>query len=432
MNLNLSHRYRQLKKIATSRTARNSSILFISNAVTSMLSIFAIIIVSRTLGPEKFGVVTIFNSIWLTIATLTDFGLGTSAVKFIASHLGSDKHKAAVYMRVIFQLELLIGLLIGVFGFLFSYQISELLGGQHLITAVRLGLLAGMFVSASAFLGPFLMAFEKFKKLAIVNIIGATYRIVGIVLLLSLVVINVNNVMLLYTTVPFLLFVIALFVTPKDYTQPMAYMEQKAAFGEIFHFTKWIFLSTIAAVAFGRLDVFIIARLKGTTEVGLYGAAIQLSNFFPLIIGAIGGAILPWVSKLKTKSELVKYIKKSTTGVFFISLLLLPVFFISEPLIELVFGNKFSGSIGAFKLIFPGYMLNLLTSAMALVFYATDKPKIITFINYTQLVVMVAIDIIFIPHIGLYGAALGFLVSQVLGAIMIVLFVKKTIKSIGN
>lgn len=427
--IDIRHRLRQIRSVITSQTARNSSVLFIGNTATAVLSVVALIFVSRTLGPEKFGVVATFNAIWLTISSLTDFGLGTSAIKFISSHLDRNKHKAAVYMRVIFQLELFIGVVIAVFGLLFSTQIANMLGGEYLLSAVRFGFVAGLFVSAGAFLGPFLMAFEQFKKLSIINIIGATYRMLGVVLLFSLAALSVENIFWLYTSVPFLIFIIAIFQTPRNYLEPMKLEEQKHAFGDIFNFTKWIFLSTIAAVAFGKLDIFFLSRVKGSTEVGLYAAAIQLTNFFPLIIGAIGGAILPWVSKLRTRSELTKYAKKSTGGVLLICILLIPIFFLSQPIINIVFGDRFNGSIGAFKLIFPGYLINLLTSTLTLIFYAVDKPKIITFINYVQLVIMIVVDLVFIPRIGLYGAALGFLISQIVGSIMIAYFARRTIAS---
>lgn len=425
-----AHRYRQFKKLIKSRTARNSSVLFIGNALASGLSIIALIVVSRNLGPEKFGIVTIFNSIWLTITTLTDFGLGTSAVKFIASHLGTSRHKTAVYMRVIFQLELLCGVLIAVVGLLFSHQIANLLGGQHLLLAVRLGFVAGLFVSAGAFINPFLTAFEQFKKLAIVIAVGAIYRVTGILLLLSLMVLNVNNILMLYATVPILIFVIAIIVTPKDFVEAMEWSEQRIAFREIFHFTKWIFLSTIAAVAFGKIDVFILSRLKGSREVGLYGAALQLNNFFPLIIGTIASVLLPWVSKLRMRVDLVKYLKKSIAGLLLLSILLVPIFILSTPIIHLVFGNKYSGSITAFRLIFPGYVANLLTCSMVLVFFALDKPKIVTLINFVQLILLVIADLIFIPHIGLNGAALGFLITQVVGAVMIISFTRRVLNQI--
>ncbi len=427
--LNPPHRFRQLKKIALSRTARNSSILLVGNGVGSALSIIALIVVSRTLGPEKFGVIVTFNAIWLTITTLTDFGLGTSAIKFIASHLSTDRHKAAVFMRVIFQLELLCGLLIGAIGLLFSQQIANLLGGSHLLLAVRLGFIAGLFVSIGAFINPFLTAYEQFTKLSIVIALGAVYRVGGILLLLMLAVLNINNVMLLYTSVPILIFILALIITPKDFTQPMRLEEQKEAFAEIFHFTKWIFLSTIAVVAFGRFDVFFLSHLKGSKEVGLYGAALQLNNFFPLIIGTISSVMLPWASKLQDHTELVKFVKKSTAGLSLLCIALIPIFFLSAPIIHLVFGNKFSGSIGAFRLIFPGYLVNLLTSGMVLIFFVLSKPKIVTLINFIQLVLLIIIDVILIPRIGLYGAATGFLITQAVASVLIMILVRRELKN---
>jgi len=428
----LAHRYRQLKKIVTSQTARNSMVLFVGNIVIAVFSIAALILVSRTLGPEKFGIVATFNAIWLTISSLTDFGLGNSAVKFISSFLDIDQRQAGIYMRVIFKLELLIGAAIGVLGLLFSSQIANLLGGPHLLTAVRLAFITGLFVSAGAFFGPFLMAFEQFKKLTAVNIFGAAYRTIGVVILMSLAVLNVNSTMLFYTTVPILLFIIAILVIPKTYRVKASKTEQKQVFIKIFHFSKWIFLSSLAVVAFGRLDILLLSRLKGSNEVGLYAAAIQLTNFFPLILGAISGVLLPWVSKLKNRPDLVRYLKKALSGSILVAVLLIPIYFISEPLIHLVFGDKYADSIGAFKLIYPGYLLVIIAQPIALIFYAIDQPKMIALINYVQLLFLVVIDLVFIPRIGLYGAAAGFLVGQIVGLVMTGLLARRILKRAPN
>lgn len=423
--------FKKLKEIALTRTARNSAWLLATNATTAAFSIVALILVSRALGPEKFGVVATFNAIWLTIVTLTDFGLGTSAIKFISSNLNKNARQVAIFMRVVIQLELICGVFIAFFGLLFSTQIADLLGGPHLLTAVRYGFIAGMFVSAGAFLYPFLISFGRFKTYFAINSFGAVFRVLGVVLLGSLAVLNLNNILILYTIVPALLFFLALIFTPKNFMEKSTFSEQKVAFKELFHFTKWIFLSTLAVVAYGKIDIFFLSSFHGSKEVGLYAAAIQLTNFFPLITGAIGGALLPRVSQMSTKAEYKTYLKKTTFGTVSLAILLVPIFFLSEPLVNMIFGSKFDGSIGTFKILFPSHLIALIYASWGLIFYSLNRPRTITFINYTQLIVTLIVLIWLIPPLGKNGAALALLSSQVVGIFMTGFILKRTLTKLS-
>lgn len=410
-----------LKSMITSATAKNSLWLIASNFFNAFLSVIVIVIVSRQLGPQQFGVVAIFNAIWLTIVTVTDLGLGTSAIKFISKYLVHSPRRANRYMRVIFELELLCGLVIGVFGVLFSSQIAALLGGAHLNQAVRYGFLAGLFVSAGAFLHPFLLSHNRVRTLFAVNASGAGLRIAAIVVLLLADQLTLLNIMRLYTIVPIFLFILAFFVSPKGYLTPITWSERWKTMREIVHFSKWIFLSTIAVVAFGKLDVLILSSLRGSTEVGLYTAAIQLTSFSPLLMGALSNAALPKVASLSGQPGFGSYIRKAVFAFSFIAISLIPLFFLSEPLINLIFGDKFDNSVKVFQIIYPGFLFLIATAPLQLLFYAIDKPKILTFINFLQVIILVGLDLLLIPSIGLYGAAWGYLASTAIGVLLVVI-----------
>lgn len=80
----------------------------------------------QELWGQKFGVVSIYTSLVVTLLGITDLGLGTAAVKLISSNLDTNKHWANVLMKVIFKLEIFSGLILGVTGLIFSAQIANL------------------------------------------------------------------------------------------------------------------------------------------------------------------------------------------------------------------------------------------------------------------------------------------------------------------
>lgn len=428
----LMFRIGQIQQLARSKTAKNSAILFAGNVFNSFLSLFVVIFVSRALGPQNFGVLATFNAIVLTLVGITDFGLGTTAIRLITEKIKLDRRNAAIAMKVIVKLEVFSALLIAIFGLLFSTQIANLLGGQHLLLAVRLAFFAGFIASASAFIGPFFVAYERFLTNALVNVVGAVFRTIAVFILVAAAALKLNNVLVVYALVPLVSLLAGLYFAPRDYLTSSTREQELAEFKEIFHFSKWLLLSYIATAFLQRLDVFLLSHYKGSAAVGIYAAALQLASLLPLLISAIATVLLTNVSTLKRRTELTSYLKKTMLGSLVLVALLVPALVFGDFLIKLVFGLRFVNSLTPFKLIFSGYLIALFVTPVSLVFFALKKPKMLTFFSYTQLAVSVVLNIVLIPRIGANGAAATFLMINVLGGVMTIFFATRLVMSLSD
>lgn len=424
------YRFSQIKGLAKSKASKNSLIIFSGNVVNSLLSLAAIILVSRALGPANFGILAVYSSIIVTLLGLTDFGLGTTAIKLISSSLEKNHQKTVALMKVIFKLEIAGGILIGISGLLFSSLIANLLGGQQFLFAVRMAFLASIFTSAGAFVGPFFAAYEKFLKNAIVSLFANVAKILGVLILFKLGSLHLNNILVLYTLIAIFAFFVGLYFAPRGYLEKTTKSEEKKAFGEIFHFSKWVLLSYVASVIAGKMDIFLLAGFKGNTEVGLYAAGQQLASIMPLMIGAISTVLLPRVSKMKTSEEFRSYFKKVILGASILVVFLLPALLFGDFFIELIFGSRFASSVGTFKILFTAYLIALIANPLSLVIYALNKPKIFTFINYIQLALTLVLNLLLIPVIGKTGAATTFLISTLFGSILSIVFSLRLVKKL--
>ncbi len=408
------HRFNQLNELARSQTSKNSLITFAGNIVSTAITVLSTIIISRALGPAGFGVLAVYTSLVQTLLGLTDFGLGTTAIKIISANLEKNRHYASVVMKVIFKLEVFSALLIGIVGLLFSHQVADLLGGQHLLFVVQVAFFASIFSSAGAFIGPFFVAYQQFTKNALFGVASSVAKIAGILALFKFASVELNSVIWLYVGISIAAFFIGLYLAPRDYITKTTKAEEKSAFGEIFHFSKWILLSYFATVIAGKLDVFLILRFHDTTAVGLYAAAQQLTSILPLIIGAFTTTLLPRIARMTTRIEYISYLKKVTVGCVALLIALLPVLIFGDFFIHLIFGEKYSGSILAFKLLFVGYLAALFANPISLALYALNQPKFLTFMNYLSLGISTVLNILLIPVLGITGAAITFLIGNIL------------------
>src|SRR5262249_10923583 len=146
----------------------------------------------------------------------------------------------------------------------FSHQIADALGGQQLLLAVRLGFGAGTVSTIAAFYGPFFIAYEQFIRNMVINLSGPAMRLGAGLVMVAMGTLALNPVMVTYTVVPILFALLGFLFIPKDFLKPASNADQKEAFGEVFHFTKWVFLSYIATSLAGRLDIFLLSHFKGS------------------------------------------------------------------------------------------------------------------------------------------------------------------------
>ncbi len=419
-DLDLMSRIGQVKGLVKTKTARQSGTVFAGNVISTGLTVISTVFLSRSLGPTNYGVLAIFLSIYTMILGITDFGLGTTAIKLISSNLESNPHKAHVIEKVIIWIEIFSGIVVGVCGLLFSGLIAKALGGDYLFFPIRMAFLAGVFASIGAFIGPFLSAHQKFFRNAAFGASTSLFKTIGVVAMFLLMALSLHNVIIFYTLINIIALIVGFLLVPKGYGEKSTRAENTKAFKEVFHFSKWILLSYFASVIASRLDIFLIARYRGPEDVGFYAAAQQLAQIMPLLIGAVTTVLLPRISKMKTKKEFMGYMKKVLLGSVVLNICLIPVLLFGQVFIQIIFGSKFAGSINLFKMLFFGFMIALVVNPVSLVFYAKNKPKVLTAVNYITLVITVVLNFLLIPVFGAYGAAAVFIISNLLSATFII------------
>lgn len=394
---------------------------FLGNFANTTLSFIAVLIVSRHLGPESFGVIGVFNSLVVLIIGITDLGLNTTSIRLISEYREEDPTKAAVTMNVIVRLELLVGALILVVGAMFAGRIAGLLGGQQYLLAVRLGFLAGAFASAAAFFGPFFVSYRQYVKNAALNFSSFVARTVLVLVLLALSALTRDKILAVYTIVPILFFVVGLFFIPRDFLIRTQRMQRSRAYHDVFHYSKWIFLSLVATGVISRLDILFIARYQGSRQVGYYYAAQQLIAIMPLVIAALNTVLIQHISRLRPE-EYRDYLRKAFGGIVLLELALLPVLLFAPFGFKLIFGQAYGSAAAPFRLLFVSQLVTLLTIPLSVRLLRIGQPSKITMATAGQFVVSFGLYVVLIPTHGLIGASIAVLVGSIVAAALMLLF----------
>ena len=179
---------------------------------------------------------------------------------------------------------------------------------------------------------------------------------------------------------------------------------------------SWPFmLSTLAIMIYMRIDQIMLASMSGEASVGLYSAALRLSEIWYFIPMAIVSTVAPSLTAMRSQSTVEYYARTQRLYTLFARiayLIAIVMSFLSTPLIILVFGTHYAGA---------GPILSVHIWAAVFVFLGVATGPWVVNEGLGQLqfyrtilgaIANILINLVLIPKFGGIGAAIATLISQ--------------------
>lgn len=188
-----------------------------------------------------------------------------------------------------------------------------------------------------------------------------------------------------------------------------------------------LMLASAASFVYIRIDQVMIGSMLGNYEVGLYAAAVKLVEVWYFVPGIICASLFPAiVNAKKTSHETYKhrlrnlYILMAVISV----IIAIPTSFLARPIIYFLFGSGYLESINILKIYIWSSVGLFLGTAISQYLMSENLVKTIFWLNFLAMVVNVALNFVFIPILGLLGAAWATLVSYFIIPISYIIFKK--------
>ena len=320
------------------------------------------------------------------------------------------------------KVKLLITSSVFLIGFFASGSLAvHVFGKPELISPLKLAFIGVFGISLVGYISTTLQARQSFKKFTLINLIAPVGKIALIALLFLTYKLNLLSALTTVIILPFIAFLIGSLIIPKDFLKVKG--DENEALHDLFHFSKWILVSTFCVMIFQRLDVFMLGYFKVAEEIGYYSAAFGLASALTILTGSFTIVLLPEVSKLTEKDEIKRYIRKVLKVTTTIAMLLLPLIFIAKPLILTIYGVKYLDSVIIFKLLCLNTMFILIAHPITLVIYSINKPKISAYVSILQLLANFFGNFLLIPPYGALGAAATAIITSVGGSFFIMPYI---------
>lgn len=178
----------------------------------------------------------------------------------------------------------------------------------------------------------------------------------------------------------------------------------------------------------GKVDLFMLANMRSSEEVGIYSIALKLSMLSYIGLMSVNSIAAPKFSELHSSGDvesLKKIVKQSTKTIFWISMPVLLLFLILPELILSMFGEEFT--IAAFSLIIlsTGKMFSAISGSVGTFLQMVGKQTIFQNILILAAIINISLNYFLIPIYGINGAAIASAVSGILWNILMIIYIKK-------
>ncbi len=394
----------------------NMSWMFIGKFITLAISFIIGIYIARYLGPSNYGLFSYVISFVGLFSFLSSFGVDSIVSReIIKDHSKKDELLGtAFYLKIIGSVVAIVSI------FIVSLSFTKDLFTLGLIWLFSLSFIPQTFNVVEIYFQSQVLS----KKVVIAQI---TANIISTILKILCMVLGRGIFWL----------TLILLVETSIYTLILLFSFKKVGN----HIIKWRFSSSVAkglikdswplilaSVAIGiymKIDQVMIKNMIGNEQLGIYAVAVRLSEAWYFIPGIICTAFFPAIiNALKISKDIFENrMKKLYFLLFWISILI--AFFVtifSHEIIKILFGLPYISAVETLQIyVWAGISVSLgIASSQYLL--AKNMTKILFFNTLLGAIVNIILNIVFIPKMGIDGAAVATLFSYTISTLGIFMF----------
>lgn len=168
------------------------------------------------------------------------------------------------------------------------------------------------------------------------------------------------------------------------------------------------------ALVYARIDQVMIKNIMDAESVGIYDAAVRLSEAWYFIPSIISSSLFPAIINAKKTSDASYYsrIRKLTMLLVVLSIVIsLPITLFAGFIIKVIYGPAFIGSVLILQVYIWSTVTTSLNSVVNLYLVAENFKKMLLFSTFAGMLVNILLNFYWIPMYGAAGAAYATLVS---------------------
>jgi O-antigen/teichoic acid export membrane protein len=380
---------------------------FSTRVLLIVFSLATSIIIARSLGPEGRGLYALAITIGALGVQFTNMGLHSSNTFYVAR----DPNLLSPLLGNSLLISFSMGGLCAVSAGLIFHTFPELAPVQGPILYMALAWIPfglAYLLNQNLMLG--IQETRSFNKLEIYN------KTISLILILAVILSGWVSPSSLFATSFLALLICFIWTFPilnKHLSRPIHL--SRSLFGKYLPYGIKAYLGSLVGFLLLRVDMLMINQMLDKKDVGLYDIAISMSDMvylFPMVVSTILFPKLSGISNIQQKWNLSK-----NTGIamlIIMAVICIGVAALSSPLIHLLYGKLFMGSVPVFVVLIICKFLMAANSIFSIFIASIYVPWATVPFNFSTLGVNIILNYYWIEQYGIVGAAMSSIVCFLL------------------
>lgn len=192
-----------------------------------------------------------------------------------------------------------------------------------------------------------------------------------------------------------------------------------------------LMLSSVAIMIYMKIDQIMLGEMTNSQEVGIYSAAVNISEAWYFVPVAIANSVFPSILKYRQQDRNLYYKKLQQLFIFMVAIsyvVAIAFTIFSQPLVNLLFGEVYQKSASVLAIhIWAGIFVSL--GVIRGLWVTAENINNFTFFSTAiGAIVNVLLNFILIPLTQSYGASIATIISYSIAAFLIGFCFKRTQK----
>jgi O-antigen/teichoic acid export membrane protein len=195
----------------------------------------------------------------------------------------------------------------------------------------------------------------------------------------------------------------------------------------MFSKSKYYIMSNLMITIFAQTDKIMINLMIDDAATGWYSAAISTAGITSVFFAAIIDSFRPWIFEQKKKTES----DFNTAMVLLYSIIVYAsiaqsVFMtaFAKVIIGVLYGSQFEPAVNALRIAVWYTTFSYLGTSRNIWILAEKKQKYLWIMNLSGALLNIVLNFVMIPFLGINGAAVASLITQVFTNVIINIFIK--------
>lgn len=416
------------------RGVKDVMLVLLPQAVAFLTGFVGSVLLARGLGSSQLGQYALITSITTLLVPLSDLGMGMTAIRYAANaHARNETGRVHAILRWAFRWRIVLVAVCSAACYLVIPLVAaDVWKSADLTRIMRFGLLAGVFASLAAVPSVYFQSIRRFGVNSLVQGGQSVASFLGILVVAFLGMWSVSAVVQISVASAALAAGVFLALVPGstlvrrgEWTlraPSEAAAEPRGPVGDLIDPNVFAFFSvgnTVLSLLAQRVDVWLLGAFVTSSEIGAYNVGTRFTLPMAMLVTSIATALLPRVSAKATRDDVRALTRKLVRA----SAILAgggALYALFVPLLApVLFGEEYRQSIGLGQLLCARYVIAFLIAPAGIIGFSLGLVRVYWFINAVQLAVVASINLLLLPRIGPYAAAIALIVHELISLVWV-------------